>query len=373
MKKILMIIISLNLFASAYAQESAPLLIGDEAPAIKFSKWLKGTPVNSFEKDKMYVIECWATWCGPCIAAMPHLSELAKKYKDRVTFIGFNVWEKIPDEQPYTTVLPKVTSFVENLGEKMSYNVAVDDDNRYMAKNWLARAKAPGIPTTFLVKDGKFIWIGHPNAVDSIITKVEKGTYDIASYRKGHQASITMSNKAANKERLLIQPIDSAIAAKKYEKAFMLIDKAIAEMPITKYQMNIKKFKTKLDFIGENEALAFAEEWKKKDGDRVGSSIAQAIVLKKNYSKNVYLYAAKEFERGSTSGASVNPMYFDYIATSYALAGEFEKAAAAQQTAIDKSKEALQNGKFTGIILDTTVTDYQSKLTTYQSKIKSKK
>lgn len=348
----------------------APLIVGDDAPDLRYSKWLKGTPVKKIDKDKTYLIECWATWCGPCIAAMPHLSELAKKYKDRVTFIGLNVWEKIPDEQPYTSVLPKVTNFVENLGEKMSYNVAVDDDSRYMAKNWLARAKAPGIPTSFLIKDGKFIWIGHPNGVDSILTQVENGTYDLARYRKAHQSSIEISEKNSSSERRLMEPIDSALASKDFPKAFDLMEKAKSKMPILKVRMNMQKFNTLLGFIGEREALNFAEEWKKKDGDRMGLTIAQAIVAKTGYSKDVYLYAAKEFERGSGGSDTVNPMFYDFIATSYALANDFAKAAVAQQKAVELSEHALRDGKFSGIILNSTLTEYQDKARIYKKKSK---
>src|SRR5215813_3515388 len=66
---------------------------GDPAPALHLSKWLKGEEVKEFEKGKVYVIECWATWCGPCIAAMPHVTELQRKYADQgVVVIGVNVW-----------------------------------------------------------------------------------------------------------------------------------------------------------------------------------------------------------------------------------------------------------------------------------------
>ena len=58
--------------------------------------WLKGTPIQGFERGRVYVVEFWATWCGPCIAAMPHLSRVADKYKRRVTVIGVDVMEKAP-------------------------------------------------------------------------------------------------------------------------------------------------------------------------------------------------------------------------------------------------------------------------------------
>src|SRR6266487_2199320 len=57
----------------------AKLKIGDPAPAFKVSKWLQGTEVKSFEKGKVYVVEFWSTWCGPCIVMMPHMSELQQE------------------------------------------------------------------------------------------------------------------------------------------------------------------------------------------------------------------------------------------------------------------------------------------------------
>ena len=66
---------------STYAQidQSPSLIIGDPAPSLHVGKWIKGSPIQRFERGKIYVIEFWATWCRPCIAAMPRLSALAGK------------------------------------------------------------------------------------------------------------------------------------------------------------------------------------------------------------------------------------------------------------------------------------------------------
>jgi len=61
--------------------------VGDRAPNIHFDKLLPQQPAANagFEAlaGKTIVLEMWATWCGGCITAIPHLNELAEKFKDR--------------------------------------------------------------------------------------------------------------------------------------------------------------------------------------------------------------------------------------------------------------------------------------------------
>ena len=50
-----------DLSPKAPAEQAAPLRPGDAAPPLTIDKWVKGEPVEKFEKGRVYVVEFWAT------------------------------------------------------------------------------------------------------------------------------------------------------------------------------------------------------------------------------------------------------------------------------------------------------------------------
>jgi cytochrome c biogenesis protein CcmG, thiol:disulfide interchange protein DsbE len=44
-------------------------------------------------RDKVVVLDFWASWCGPCAMQAPILDRVARRYKDDVVVLGINVGE----------------------------------------------------------------------------------------------------------------------------------------------------------------------------------------------------------------------------------------------------------------------------------------
>ncbi|MGV3615396.1 MAG: redoxin domain-containing protein [Fimbriimonas sp.] len=206
---------------SAQAQTSTRkyLNIGDPAPAISSAKWLKGTPIKGYQKGHVYVVEFWATWCGPCKESIPHLTAMAKKYAGKASIAGINIWES--NDPTDTKFMTKVESFVKDQGDKMDYIIGADGSDRKIADAWMKAADEGGIPTSFIVgKDGKLAWIGHPMNLEKVLSEVVDDKFDVAAARARRATDVEVT-----------RPIREAIAAKDWRGAIKRIDAAIEKKP----------------------------------------------------------------------------------------------------------------------------------------------
>lgn len=154
------------------ARAATGLTIGDRAPELTIEKWLKGETITGFERGRVYVVEFWATWCGPCVSAIPHLTELQAQYKSKgVTVIG--VTSEDPDNK-----LKDAERMVADKGPAMTYTVGWDTGRR-TNDAWMTAANQTGIPTAFVVdKNGEIAFIGHPMWLDEPLEKIVAGTWD---------------------------------------------------------------------------------------------------------------------------------------------------------------------------------------------------
>src|SRR6476646_4318999 len=220
------LILAALLFIPAQARADAgprpQLWFGSAAPAIKVSKWFKGTPVTEFKEGEVYVLACWDAWCAPGIAAMPDVTELAKTYEGKVTVVGVSVWER-PDEQTDEAIAKLVAPFVEKQGERMVYNVAAEGIDHAMADGWLRAAGQNGIPCSMIIgRDRKIAWIGHPMELEKPLAQVVEGTFDV----KLAEEEYTKKWQARQERQQLLEPITTARRAKDGAALVAAIDKA---------------------------------------------------------------------------------------------------------------------------------------------------
>ena len=149
--------------AGSLAQNAAPAVapvapagkIGDAAAKIEGVEYLKGTFDGQFKPGTVYVVEFWATWCPPCRKSIPHLSDLQKKFGDKIVVIG------ISNEKADV-----VKKFLADPNLKMEYIVAVAGQSKVPAL-YMKAFNQRGIPCAFIVgKDGNIAWVGHPMGME---------------------------------------------------------------------------------------------------------------------------------------------------------------------------------------------------------------
>lgn len=248
----------------AEAKQAAPkLAIGDRAPKIEVEKFVKGDAITGFERGKVYVVEFWATWCGPCIKAFPHLTELQKQYKDKVTFVGVNVWE---DREYTDETLKGVEEFVQKQGDKMGYTVAYDGKAGKMDKTYMKAAGQNGIPAAFIVDgEGRIAWIGHPMGLDPVLEEVASGKWNIDKARadaKKAEEEEAKRVEAMAKAQPIIERIRTAMgeenwdaAAKAMDDLYNLDPEQFAGIQAQKFMMYLNEAKQPAKAYGLKDAL----------------------------------------------------------------------------------------------------------------------
>jgi thiol-disulfide isomerase/thioredoxin len=320
---------------SATAKAAANLKVGVAAPALKVAKWVKGSPVAKFEPGKVYVVEFWATWCGPCKQSIPHLTELAKKFAGKVTFTGVSVWEDPQSAKTGSSAyMTKVADFVKNMGDKMAYNVAVDDPKGTVSDTWMRAAEQKGIPAAFVIdQQGKIAWIGHPMlGLDEVLPQVIAGKFDAAA------AARVREEKEAESKRVEsdVEKATSLVSSGKTDEGFKIFDDLVARHPEYKVGVAVTKFMALVksdepaayklaEKIGENEI---------KNDPMALNQVAWSIAEGKDLKSPDYAVATGLARRAVELTKSADPAILDTLGFALFKSGKTEEAIAVQEKAV---------------------------------------
>lgn len=140
-------------------QRPTALGSGIEAPDFEAQWWNSSLSADSrpetfklsdFRGKKIVVIDMWATWCGPCIAGLPHLSLIAEAVKGQdVEVIALNVFDD----------LTAYERFGKDRGPNYAFRLARDPAGRERDASIAGRLfRVSGIPQSYVIdKNGQIV------------------------------------------------------------------------------------------------------------------------------------------------------------------------------------------------------------------------
>ena len=328
-----------SLVALALAADPAALEIGSKAPALSVEEWIKGDAVKGFEPGKVYVVEFWATWCGPCIQSIPHLTQMQKEHPE-VTFMGIAASERAKKDGPDTR-LSGLKTFVEKKGDAMGYRVAYDAD-RSMSKAWMEPSGQGGIPCAFIVgKDGSLEWIGHPMEMDKPLAGVLSGQWN-RDKAKAESAAARETEEFLEKE--LPKMAREAQNSGDWKPVIARID-AMAAKASNPSQFQMVKFQVLAGGGQESEACAAAKALLASDlNAQAFNSIAWTIATEmegKGRDLDVALAAADKAVKLSKGSSEI----LDTQARVHWEMGHKDKAIEIQRQALAKAEKDGMSGE----------------------------
>jgi thiol-disulfide isomerase/thioredoxin len=340
----------LAIVGSGFAADA--LKIGSPAPKLQVGKWVQGEPVTQFEPGKVYVVEFWATWCGPCKVSIPHLNELYLKYKDKgVVVIGQDCWEQ--DES-------LVAPFVKKMGTNMTYRVALDDKSHSekgaMADTWMDAAGRNGIPSAFIInKKGVVAWIGHPmEMTEKLWDEILSDKYDVA------KASADFEKAEASQKQLqdFSMKLREAVANEKWDDADKIVDDMAKLNPENTISPAMMKVNLLLARKKYDEAYKKAGELSDAHPDEAGlqNALAWTLAAQPGLEKRDTVLAEKMAERANKATSGKEPAVLDTLARTQFMNGKKEAAIATEKKAVDLAEagqaeayklnlKSYQNGK----------------------------
>lgn len=201
---------------------------GQMAPEISAPTWfnhLGQSPDLASLRGQAVLIDFWATWCGPCVAAWPHIQELHETYgPDGLVVLGLS------DEDEET-----VAKFVDENGYTARIAAGSPSGDVWGVK---------GIPDTILIDpSGEIVFRGHPMELsESLVAKTVK-----KAKKLDPRAALAVA--IADVSAPALAPAVAAAAGGDLAKAFKLAEASL-EGPDAEAAAKVKKaVETHVDLV----------------------------------------------------------------------------------------------------------------------------
>ncbi len=293
---------------------------GEAAPPITISSWVQGTPVEKFDAGQVYVVEFWATWCGPCLQAMPHMSALQEEYGDKVRFVGISN----ENEATVGAFMERKSHLDKPWSEVLSYTIALDDQDATNAA-YMAAAKRGGIPCAFVVgKTGNIEWIGHPLGIDEPLQQIVAGTWDTAASR------YVFAIESAP------EMINDAAQAGKFAEALKMCDQVEAIVPENAAEVIFMRLQLLAHAGRADELRAAASKTLEKYPENAGliNLVAYVMSTLESPAKSDLELSVRAAQRAVELTNGEDPNVLDTLATALYSSGDLAGAIATQKKSV---------------------------------------
>lgn len=331
------------------AKDSKVLTIGSKAPPLDIEHWMnkdaeKFQPVTKFEEGKTYIVEFWATWCGPCVSSMPHLAELQREYADQGVRL---VSVSNEDLETVETFLKKELPENEEstFGELTSAYSLTTDPDESVYDDYMRAAGQNGIPTAFIVgKTGQVEWIGHPMSMDEPLAQVVNDSWDRKAFAKEFQ------EKQANE--LALNKAMQLMREGKTPEAVALLDEQIKATSSEDSLAMLRQYKLRAlmsDPKMSDQAAGMVKEMLENAGDDPvqvyqASAIVIALAQRGKPDEAVVALAVEKLQKAVVDVEDAGkPFLYDTLARLLQVQGKLDEAIAAEQEAVKRAEGPMAN------------------------------
>jgi len=255
--------------------------IGDPAPPLQVSEWIKGSPVEVGPGTNIFVVEIWETAIPACRAAIKGLNNIQERFETNgVIVVGLS------DEEPQ-----KIKQFMQVVDTSINYRV-VADLRKKTVTSYMSPIGQVGLPYTFVIgTNGTVLWRGFSlGGLEIVLQQIIAGKFDVKEFEKRETAHHQMVQYLilAQHGDFRIESAGRLLLANRTNDVPLLCDMA--------YQISTAPGLKKRDFLLAGSALDQAEQLTatKKADDKAGVMLMRSVWLYESGKENAGMTLATQ-------------------------------------------------------------------------------
>jgi len=203
------------------------IMVGSKVPDIVITDFISDNSKGIELSNKFKVLEFWATWCAPCLAAVPHINALQSEFSDKKNLVFLSITYETPEK-------------VKRTLERINFEtLVVSDQTKETHRNLgVEQYGFIAVPQTILLDDNNIIrWMGLPEELTADLLNDFINREEIA---QNEEAEEMEENEPSTLSSILMNMINN----KKVKDAFVITQSEEADQQSSMFALSIGKYFT---------------------------------------------------------------------------------------------------------------------------------